>query len=310
MSKIVSHISVLVSMLLVLLSCGEKANPSGTVDSEKELHLLGLLDSLIEQQSEDIPRKKIYIVAHRANTKAGVFNLLPENSISMIEEAIKAGADMVELDVRVTKDGIPVLMHDETIDRTTTGRGKVSDFTCHQLQSFDMKRETAVAVGVKVPTLEDALLACKNRIYVNLDLHSKNVPVQTCVDVIEGTGTENQVMVFVSKEEAGQYQLANIDIAVHPYISSVSQITTNYAQYPGAKLYQYDPLKYMGSDTNFPSEVRKAGYLTYSNFMDYDAQLLIGKTEAIDKFIASETDFIQTDYVEIVDQYLKKKGLR
>ena len=52
------------------------------------------------------------------------------------------------------------------------------------------------------------------------------------------------------------------------------------------------------------------GFLTYSNILDFDAQMKVGNYAALDRFIASETDFIQTDYVEIVDAYLKERGLR
>ena len=60
----------------------------------------------------------------------------------------------------------------------------------------------------------------------------------------------------------------------------------------------------------FAKEMRAEGFLTYSNILDFDAQMKVGNYAALDRFIASETDFIQTDYVEIVDAYLKERGLR
>lgn len=64
---------------------------------------------------------------------------IPENSLPAIEHSVKAGVEMIELDARPTSDGVLVLMHDNTIDRTTNGSGAVGDFTYQQLQQFYLK---------------------------------------------------------------------------------------------------------------------------------------------------------------------------
>ena len=299
-------ISLLLASLVTFSSCGEKV----ATDAKPRPALLDLLDSIIEQQTGNVPRKKVYIVSHRAQTKAGVEAGLPENSIPMIEAAIKAGTDMVELDVRVTKDGVLVLMHDEGIARTTTGSGYVAGMTYQDLLYYDMKRGSEVWEDVKVPTLEEALLACKGKVYVNLDIYGKNIPVETCVDVIESTGMTDQVMVFVNREEAGKYYTVNNEIALHPFISDVSHIELYFADYYNAKLFQYDTELFMGSKPSLAAQVREEGCLTYSNVLAYDGNILKGDYTALDKFVDSETDFIQTDYMEVVHAYLKKKGLR
>lgn len=301
-------ISVLLAAVVAFSSCTEKAATTG--NNAPRQTLLDWFDSIIEEQSPEVPRKKVYIVSHRAQTKAGIDANLPENSIPMIEAAIKAGTDMVELDLRVTKDGVIVLMHDESIARTTTGTGMVANLTYQDILYYDMKRDSRVWEDVKVPTLEEALLACKGKVYVNLDLYGKNIPVETCVDVIERTGMTDQVMVFVNRDEAGRYYMLNNEIALHPFISDVSQISLYYEDYYNAKLFQYDTELFMGSKPGLAAQVRQAGRLTYSNILDYDGDLLNGDFSSLDKFIASETDFIQTDHMEVVHSYLKKKGLR
>ena len=72
----------------------------------------------------------LLIASHR-----GQWREYPENSIGAIKEAIKDGADIVEIDVHLTADGVPVLMHDSTVDRTTNGTGKVSDFTLEEIKA-------------------------------------------------------------------------------------------------------------------------------------------------------------------------------
>ena len=273
--------------------------------------LLGLFGELISQQGINVPRKKIYLVAHRATTHSGRLLSCPDNSIPAIRKAIEVGADMVELDVRTTSDGELVLMHDETINNTTNGKGKVADLTLEQIKSYDMKRGGTIykdnGQTTKVPTLEEALLECKGKVYVNLDL-KQIVSPSKLVRTIANAGMQGQVMLYCSGATAKEYQYKDQTIAVHPHIANAGAVD-QYAGYPGAKLFQYDCSIWYGGQT-LAKEVRAKGYLTYSNILDYDTQIFNGNYSALDKFIASETDFCQTDHCEVINEYLKKKGLR
>lgn len=107
----------------------------------------------------------VAVVAHR-----GDWRNWPENSLPAIESAIGMGVDMVEIDVKRTRDSVLVLCHDWTIDRTTTGSGAVGDYTYEELMAFDLKRGHGIAIpGLKMPTLREALEVCKGRILVNVD---------------------------------------------------------------------------------------------------------------------------------------------
>ena len=111
----------------------------------------------------------IAVISHR-----GDWRNYPENSIPAIESIIRMGVDMMELDVKMTKDSVMVLMHDKTINPMTTGKGLVSDITYDSLMTFNMKRAHNVATdSIKVPTLREALLCCKDRILINVD-HAHN----------------------------------------------------------------------------------------------------------------------------------------
>lgn len=85
------------------------------------------------------------VIGHR-----GAAALAPENTLGGIRTAARCRADMVEVDVRLTKDGSLVLMHDETVDRTTSGRGRVENLSIEEIKAFN-------ANGQEVPTLEEAL---------------------------------------------------------------------------------------------------------------------------------------------------------
>src|SRR5689334_18176083 len=94
----------------------------------------------------------IWVVAHR-----GAKNVAPENTIAAFDAAADAGANYVELDVRPTKDGELILMHDATVNRTTGGKGAVRDLTFAEIRALDAGN------GQKVPTFREALLWGKRR---------------------------------------------------------------------------------------------------------------------------------------------------
>lgn len=130
---------------------------------------------------------KVLVVAHR-----GDWRNAPENSIQAIQRSIQIGADIVEIDVQKTKDGHLVLMHDKTIDRTTSGKGKVEDYTLAELQKFTLRTGSGTPTRQPIPTLEEAMLVCKGKIYVNIDKGFKHLAELKAV--LDKTGTMNQVI--------------------------------------------------------------------------------------------------------------------
>lgn len=132
--------------------------------------------------------KYVLVIAHR-----GDWRNYPENSIPAIESIIRMGVDMMELDVKMTKDSVLVLMHDKTIDRMTNGKGLVSDITYDSLMTFKMKRaHNVVTDSLKVPTLREALICCKDRILVNVD-HAYDYYDQI-LELTEELGVTGQVL--------------------------------------------------------------------------------------------------------------------
>ncbi|MFC9246090.1 glycerophosphodiester phosphodiesterase family protein [Streptomyces sp. NPDC057136] len=97
----------------------------------------------------------------------------PENSLPAFEAALDDGAEIVETDIRKTKDGHLVLMHDETVDRTTNGTGRVTELTLAQIKSLRLKKglggAQAALTDERVPTLTEAMAVVKERGLVNLD---------------------------------------------------------------------------------------------------------------------------------------------
>ncbi|MEZ4904977.1 MAG: glycerophosphodiester phosphodiesterase family protein [Spirosomataceae bacterium] len=136
----------------------------------------------------------VLVASHRA-----AHNHFPENSLAAIKEAIRLGVDIVEIDVKVTTDGVPVLMHDGTINRTTTGKGKLEEMSFLELNQYFLTHKGKTTTH-KIPTLEDALKLAKGHILVDLDL--KTDKLQPLLDVIHKTGTEDIVFFFDSDYDA------------------------------------------------------------------------------------------------------------
>ncbi len=122
------------------------------------------------------------VIAHR-----GASGLFPENTLLAFRKAIEGGADAIEFDVRVTKDGIPVVIHDSTVDRTTDGVGAVS-----ALHS-DAIKELNAGGGETVSTLETVLEATAG---TPLVVEIKDRPVGPAIaDTIRASGAERRVLI-------------------------------------------------------------------------------------------------------------------
>ncbi|WP_025764722.1 glycerophosphodiester phosphodiesterase family protein [Dyadobacter tibetensis] len=138
----------------------------------------------------------ILVASHRA-----VHHEAPENSIPAILEGIRLGIDILEIDVKVSKDGVPMLMHDGTIDRTTNGTGDLEEQNFEDLRKLRLKAQDKLT-NEKIPTLEEALLAAKGNILVDLDL--KTDRMEEVIAVIRKTGTRDIVFFFDSDYEVLQ----------------------------------------------------------------------------------------------------------
>lgn len=153
----------------------------------------------------------ILVVSHR-----GDWRNYPENSIPAIESLIRMGADMMELDVKMTSDSVLVLMHDKTVNRMTNGKGLVSSYTLDSLKSLKMRRAHNVTTdSTRVPTLREAFECCKDRILINVD-HAQDY-YKEVVQLAEELGMTGQVLMKGKK--------------------SIDQVTADMAPYKNNLLY-------------------------------------------------------------------------
>lgn len=116
---------------------------------------------------------KILKIGHR-----GAKGYEPENTLISFEKAIKMGADGIELDVHLSSDSHLVVIHDETIDRTTNGKGIVNQLTLAELKSFQISGK------YKIPTLEEVLELVNKKCFVNIELKNSDT-AEKVVQLIE-----------------------------------------------------------------------------------------------------------------------------
>jgi len=153
------------------------------------LQLLTAQDRATEIRNKLLNRDQssVIVVAHR-----GDWRFAPENSLAAIDNAIKMGVDIVEIDVQRTKDGHIILMHDKALDRTTTGKGLVAEWTLDSIRTLKLKNGCAIKTKENIPTLEEALLHAKGKIMLNLDKADRFF--DEIYELMEKTGTTKQII--------------------------------------------------------------------------------------------------------------------
>jgi glycerophosphoryl diester phosphodiesterase len=150
------------------------------------------------------PKNGVYVIAHR-----GAHEGIPENSLPAYQKAIDLGCDFVEIDVRTTKDGKFVSVHNSTIDNYVTGKtGNVNDLTLAELKMLDIgEKQGKEWKNLRIPTFEEILQLCKNKIGIYLDL--KDAPVPELMELIRKYNMENDVVWYIPYQYLSQIENVN-----------------------------------------------------------------------------------------------------
>ncbi|MFH1923946.1 MAG: glycerophosphodiester phosphodiesterase family protein [Planctomycetota bacterium] len=138
------------------------------------------------------------ICAHR-----GAMATHPENTLAAFQEAIRLGAHAIEFDVKWTKDQQLVLMHDATVDRTTNGTGRVSDYTLAEIKQLDAGSwKGSQFAGERIPTLAESLAIMPHNTWVMVHLYATGADLAgAAADVVIGAGLEHQTVFLAQAAE-------------------------------------------------------------------------------------------------------------
>lgn len=156
-----------------------------------------------------------YVHAHRGGGYAGY----PENSIATFDYTLKHIPAFIEIDPRVTKDGVIVLMHDATLDRTTTGTGKVCDYTYAELNRFFLKDKYGEKTNYKIPSLEEALRWAKGKSVLIID--KKDAPIFCILEMIKKEKAEaNVILMAYTIEDAKKILVSDSSLTLQVFVKN------------------------------------------------------------------------------------------
>lgn len=136
---------------------------------------------------------QIIVAGHR-----GYSGRFPENTLLAYRKAAEVGCDIIELDVTLSKDGIPVISHDDNLERVSDGTGMIEDYTCEELKQFDFGiRHGKLFQGLRIPTFWEALELLKTypQVFVDVDFKIGSqivLTVEKTLEIIRRLGMEDR----------------------------------------------------------------------------------------------------------------------
>lgn len=281
---------ILLALLIVVAwaSCSRK-----DVDF-KQSNLTQILEYFHDTSSSEV-----LVVAHRASNAQ-----YPENSLAAIQYSINTGVDVVELDIRTTRDGKLVLMHDETVDRTTSGEGKVRELTYKELEVLSLESNWGDTIVHRIPLVEEAFLMAKG--YIMIDLDIKDVSIRKLVELVQKTGVQNQVLFFDSSFEVlDSVRLLDSTLLLMPRAHSLEEAKSIIERY-------HPPVIHIDDDfytDEVVQTIKESGARVWINALGVpDIKAKIGiKQSGYGKLIEKGANIIQTDYPVLLEEFLLKR---
>ncbi|MDN3595089.1 glycerophosphodiester phosphodiesterase family protein [Zunongwangia endophytica] len=275
--------------LLISRFCGAQSNSSFQYTSEN------LFDP-----SADV----ILVAAHR-----GMHINFPENSLKSIEDAILHNIDIVEVDVRLTKDGIPILIHDKKVDRTTTGSGKVKDLTYQEICEFSLLDSAGMPTEFQVPSLAEALDFGKNQVVFDIDLKVKSRHIKKVAQVIEECEAVNSVFFYDSR-----YAVMRKIAKYLPSAMRMTKVNPNRRAIKRAMVSVNPDIVHLGNsesqrESSFIEKMQgKYRKPVFANALGKLDKALEVSPDTLNYFINKRINIIQTDKPDVVLEYLIANG--
>ncbi|MEX2336416.1 MAG: glycerophosphodiester phosphodiesterase family protein [Fulvivirga sp.] len=157
--------------------------------------------------------------------RGGITPMFPENSIAAFENTLSKIPAFFEVDPRLTKDSVVVVLHDATLDRTTNGTGKLSDYTWKEIQKLKLKDPERNITEHSIPTLDEVLEWARGKTILMLD--KKDVPLSFILNKINDHNAESYVLVSsYNASEAAFYHEHNKDVMFEAFITTMEKMKT------------------------------------------------------------------------------------
>lgn len=258
--------------------------------------LLLVIPSVVFAQSKTIFPKnnhQFIVIAHR-----GFHVDVPENSIESLRKAIELGVDYVEVDIRTTLEGVPVVMHDANLERTTDGKGKVS-----AISTIDFRNLKIKGTEISPPTFSSFLMEAKGKINLYLDI--KEADPEKIISLLDKYQMRERVVVYCSPQQIFQWK------KLAPTIPVITSPSSNIKS----------PFEFEAFVLSFPASVLDGNIKTYSpeiiqKLTEINIPIWLDTLGEDDNAQTWETAIgfnikvLQTDKPKELMEYLSKRSLR
>ena len=172
--------------------------------------LASFLPALAFAQEAAVVMPERGLCAHR-----GCLDTHPENTLPAFREAVRLGAQMIEFDIQLTSDNVLVLMHDETVDRTTDGHGSVGDLTFAEIRKLDAgKKKDPAFAGTPIPTFEETLAMMPRNVWLNCHLKGDEAVGRAAGAMLARSGRMHQAFLTCGEKAAGAARAEVPDVLI------------------------------------------------------------------------------------------------
>lgn len=261
------------------------------------------------------------VCAHRGGDR----KFFPENCIETFENTLSEVNSMIEIDPRYTKDSIIVLMHDPTLERTTNGIGKVSDYTYYELKKLRLKDAWGNLTDYRIPTLDEALEWAKTKTILVLD--RKDVPIDVrIIKIVEHKAFANAMVIAYSNDEIKKSYMINPDIMMEIMLGDFGQIKAfeetgvpwkNIVGFVNHNLninpeifeliHKKGAMCIVGSSRNYDLKYKSGEIKSFEELSDNYRKMISEGADIIEADLAIETGLSLKDLVPVWKSISKKK---
>ncbi|GHE23048.1 glycerophosphodiester phosphodiesterase family protein [Sphingobacterium griseoflavum] len=237
----------------------------------------------------------------------------PENALETFQRVAYKTPSIIECDIALSKDSVLVLMHDETLDRTTTGKGNTIHKTLEELKKLRLKDTQGNLTSYQIPTLEEALAWGKGKVIFTLDI-KRNVPYRLVVDAIRKTHAEAYVaLITYNVNQAALVNNLAPDLMISASIRNADDlIRLNDADVPDTRILAFIGTK--EADRQLTDLLHQHGILCILGTMgNLDRQAETRGDQLYAEFIERGADILSTDRpvqaAKSLQYYIRKRGL-
>ena len=261
----------------------------------------------------------VMLFAHRGDWR----NAPAENSLISFSQCIKEGIDGIEVDLQLTKDSNLVVMHDDTLDRTTNGKGKVKDYTTKELKQLLLMSPIGILTRERIPTFDEVLDLAAGKILIQVDkwpavkdLVIKKARKHGCLSQIVLRSSHSSTK-FKEKFGSLPSEVIYIPVVVCKGKNDQSKLNDFMINYPNIPVASFSFIHENFDVLKQIPALKKKGYRIWLNSMwatfngGHDDECAFTNIEdAYGWLLQAGADIIFTDNPMLLKKYLEKRGLR